>query len=78
MIEGTAHSDFSDITVVKETIDVSALFETGPIDGQRSLAIQRTYLTAWFERTLRGRRNPLPRGESPAFPEVDFQTLTVA
>jgi predicted dienelactone hydrolase len=73
VVDGTAHTDFSDISVFKEAIDVSALFETGPIDGRRSLVIQRTYLTAWFERALRHRRNPLLQAESSAFPEVDFQ-----
>lgn len=73
VVDGAGHYDFSDITVFKQTIDLSALFEFGPIDGTRAFTIQHRYLTAWFDRTLHGRPNPLLRGESPQFPEVDFQ-----
>jgi len=73
VIDGTEHADFSDVTVFKAAVDVSALFSVGPIDGLRAVEIQRAYLTAWFDQTLLSRQSALLRGESPAFPEVDFQ-----
>jgi predicted dienelactone hydrolase len=73
VIDGAEHSDLTDITVFKSTIDISVVFPTGPIDGGRSVSIQRRYLTAWFDWALRGRASPLLRSESSRFPEVDFQ-----
>jgi predicted dienelactone hydrolase len=73
VIDGAEHSDLTDITVFKSTIDVSTVFPTGPIDGARSVSVQRSYLLAWFDWALRGRARPLLRGESTRFPEVDFQ-----
>lgn len=73
VIDGAEHSDLTDLTAFKSSVDLSAVFSTGPIDGVRALNIQRTYLTAWFDRALRGHRSPLLRAESPHFPEVDFQ-----
>ena len=73
VIDGAEHSDLTDISVFKSTIDVSAVFPTGPIDGVRAVSIQRRYLIAWFDWALRGRARPLLRGESTRFPEVDFQ-----
>jgi predicted dienelactone hydrolase len=73
VIDGAEHSDLTDITVFKSTIDISVVFPTGPLDGVRAVSIQRRYLTAWFDWALRGRARPLLRGESTRFPEVDFQ-----
>ena len=73
VIDGAEHSDLTDMTVFKSTIDFSVVFPTGPIDGVRAVSIQRRYLTAWFDLALRGRARPILRGESTRFPEVDFQ-----
>jgi hypothetical protein len=73
VIDGAEHSDLTDLTVFKSSVDLSAVFTTGPIDGVRALDIERTYLAAWFDRAVRERRSPLLRAESPHFPEVDFQ-----
>jgi hypothetical protein len=73
VIDGAEHSDLTDITVFKTTVDLNGIAEIGPIDGARSLQIQRSYLTAWIDLTLRGRPSGLLRRESPRFPEVDFQ-----
>jgi predicted dienelactone hydrolase len=72
VVDGAEHFDLTDITVLKETIDVR-FFAPGPIDGARSLFIQRQYITAWLDQALRGRHSPLLTGESNRFPEVDFQ-----
>jgi hypothetical protein len=73
ILDGAGHYDFSDVTIFKQAVDLAALFDVGTIGGDRALAVQRRYLTAWFDRTLRGRPSHLLRAESPRFPEVDFQ-----
>lgn len=73
VIDGAEHADLTDIAVFKSTIDISAIFPTGPIDGARVVSIERSYLLAWFDWALRGRARPLLRSESTRFPEVDFQ-----
>jgi Platelet-activating factor acetylhydrolase, isoform II len=73
VVNGAEHSDLTDLTVFKSSVDISAVFTTGPIDGVRALNIERTYVTAWFDRGLRGHRSKLLRAESPHFPEMDFQ-----
>jgi predicted dienelactone hydrolase len=72
VIEGAAHSDLSDITLFKSTINL-AVFGPGPIDGQRALTIQRAYVTAWLDQALYGRRSPLLKDESRKYPEIEFQ-----
>jgi hypothetical protein len=73
VVDGAEHVDFNDVTVIKEDIDLSAVYSLGPIDGVRSLTIQRRYVTAWLDHALRGRQSSLLTGESNAFPEVDSQ-----
>jgi predicted dienelactone hydrolase len=73
VIDGAEHSDLTDMTVFKSAVDISAVFTTGPIDGERAVLIQRRYLVAWFDWALRGRARPLLGGESRRFPEVVFQ-----
>lgn len=73
VLAGAEHQDLSDITLFKKDLDLGAVFLLGPIDGERALAIQRTYVTAWLDFALRGRHNPVLAGESREFPEIDFQ-----
>ncbi|MEW1721109.1 hypothetical protein [Streptomyces sp. NPDC093109] len=44
----------------------------GPLDGTRSIDIQRRYLRAFFDLHLRDRRAPLLEAPSPRYPEVRF------
>ncbi len=44
----------------------------GVVDRKRALLAQRTYLTAFFDRHLRDRQQPLLETESRDFPEVTF------
>jgi hypothetical protein len=53
------------------TADLLAL-ALGSIDPARSVAAQRAYLTAFFDRHLRGRRGELLEQPSPWYPEVTF------
>lgn len=82
VVVGTGHLDFSDFAAFKEQVDLSAVFpdsgvdgsnSLGPIDGARALTVLRRYLAAWFDHTLRGQSEPLLRGPSRRFPEVEFQ-----
>jgi dienelactone hydrolase len=73
VIAGAEHDDLSDIAVFKAAFPGHPFFRTGPIEGARAVAVQRAYLVAWLDHVLRGWPNPLLRGESPRYPEVDFQ-----
>jgi len=75
VVEGVAHDDFSDLTIFKSMADLGPDLSglLGPLDGARALHIERTYLTAWFDYILSRRPDRLLRGESPRFPEVDFE-----
>lgn len=46
----------------------------GTIDPHRSIRAQRAYLTAFFDRHLRGRDSPLLHHESPGHPDVRLIT----
>lgn len=72
VVAGARHHDLSDLAVVKHTVDLRGVYPVGPIDGSRALAIQRAYVTAWFDRHLRRRWRPLLRARSDRFPEVSF------
>ncbi len=44
----------------------------GTIGGPRAVALLRAYVSAWFDRYLRHRHEPLLSGPSPRYPEVTF------
>ena len=44
----------------------------GTINGQRAVAVERTYIGAYFDRYLRHHDSPLLAGPSPCYPEVLF------
>src|SRR5262249_23898725 len=73
VIGGAGHDDLSDVAVFKATFGPTPFFDTGLITGTRAVAVERAYLVAWLNQALRGRPSPLLRGESPRYPEVDFQ-----
>jgi dienelactone hydrolase len=77
VVDGMKHNDLTDLTVFKAVIDPSELLSVGiavgPIDGERSLLVQRRYVATWLDFALRGRDDRLLSGESSHFPEVDFQ-----
>jgi dienelactone hydrolase len=47
--------------------------DIGTIAPAREVKIEETYVSAFFDRFLRGGRDPLLNGPSPAFPEMKFQ-----
>lgn len=71
-IPGSVHYDF---TLVADFSPLSqALGVRGPLPGKQALAINRAYLVAFFDATLRGMPSPLLEGTVAEFPEVDFSS----
>jgi predicted dienelactone hydrolase len=78
-LDGSAHLSFNDGQLLYP--QVAGVLGLGPADlvtlvgsinPQRSIAVQRRYLRAFFDQHLRQRREPLLAGPSPRFPEIQF------
>ncbi|MEU8922435.1 alpha/beta hydrolase [Kitasatospora sp. NPDC048545] len=69
-VAGADHFSFSDLDVLQE----QAGFPAGPLSPERGVVITREYVTAFFDRTLKGIHSPLLDGPSPNNPEVLFQS----
>ncbi|MET7332119.1 hypothetical protein [Nonomuraea sp. NPDC005650] len=65
----TDHSSFTDLSILQRAAGMSSPDALSP---QRSLELTRAYVGAFFDRHLKGRRQPLLDGPSPAGPEVAF------
>ncbi|MFJ5880216.1 alpha/beta hydrolase family protein [Kitasatospora cineracea] len=68
-VAGADHSSFTDVDLLKE----QAGFPTPALDPGRGIAITRAYVTAFFDRALKGSSSPLLDGPSADYPEVLFQ-----
>ncbi|MBD0669641.1 alpha/beta hydrolase family protein [Streptomyces sp. CBMA156] len=68
-VAGADHFSFSDLDLLLE----EAGFPTPSLSPERGLVITREYVTAFFDRTLKGIHSPLLDGPSPDNPEVLFQ-----
>jgi hypothetical protein len=84
-LQGSGHAIFSDIAVIAPQaapivgISQAQLIATyGAINGDRAVAIQRTYINAWFDKYLRDHDSDLLDGPSPLYPEVVFAHPTDA
>lgn len=78
-LAGSGHRTYSDIAVLASPLHLTKLFPPdqlpyiiGTIDGIRAATIEQTYLTAFFDQTLRHRTEPLLRHPDPHFPEILF------
>ena len=69
MVSGTVHGSFTDLGVLADQLGVDI---GASIDGARALTITRNYVSAFFDRNLRCRPEPLLAAPSPAYPEVTF------
>ncbi|MFJ1792717.1 alpha/beta hydrolase family protein [Kitasatospora griseola] len=68
-VAGADHTSFTDLDLLLE----EAGFPTRPFSPERGVVITREYVTAFFDRTLKGAHSPLLDGPSPNNPEVLFQ-----
>jgi len=73
LVEGTAHIDFTDFSLLSPVLKLGFL---GPIGGQRMCAIRNAYTLAFFDKYLRGKHEHLLDGPSPDYPEVEFSSST--
>ncbi|WP_410673840.1 alpha/beta hydrolase family protein [Amycolatopsis sp. cmx-4-68] len=69
MVSGTVHNSFTDLGVLAAQLGIDL---GASIDAERALTITRNYVSAFFDRNLRCRPQPLLAAPSPAYPEVTF------
>ncbi|HET9713541.1 MAG TPA: hypothetical protein VFP64_16745 [Pyrinomonadaceae bacterium] len=68
IVKGAMHNSFSDMPFISP--DPYSNIE---INAERALTITNAYLLAFFDRYLRGRPQPLLKGNAPMFPEVTLK-----
>jgi dienelactone hydrolase len=78
-LTGSAHASYTDlqslVPQIAEQLGVTAedvAADVGTVDPARSVAAQRAYVTAFFDRRLRGRDTHLLDGPSAGYPEIRF------
>ncbi|BEL04155.1 hypothetical protein Q0Z83_023460 [Actinoplanes sichuanensis] len=78
-MKGAVHGSFNDGVVLypQAAAEIGLTPEllaemVGALEPQRSVAVQRTYLRAFFDRHLRHRDGRLLRAPHPSFPEIEF------
>ncbi|MBL7259994.1 alpha/beta hydrolase family protein [Paractinoplanes lichenicola] len=74
-VDHTAHLSFTDLQTLLPQLGTPAPEREqliGSIDGERSIAVQRPYVVAFFDRHLRHGDARLLAGPSPRFPEMRF------
>jgi predicted dienelactone hydrolase len=67
-VKGAMHNSFSDMPFISPE-----RYSNIKINAARALTITNAYVLAFFDRYLRGRRQPLLEGNVPKFPEVTLQ-----
>ncbi|WP_405190744.1 alpha/beta hydrolase [Streptomyces anulatus] len=70
-VRDSGHFTFTDIPEIGEQLGIED--PDAPLSAARSTTITRSYVTAFFDRSLRGRPARLLNGPTPANPEVLFQ-----
>jgi dienelactone hydrolase len=68
-VSGTEHASFTDAPVLEAALGLPG---NKAISAERAEAITRSYVGAFFDVQLKGRKRPLLDGPSPANPEVAF------
>ncbi|MCJ1387056.1 hypothetical protein MMC17_010185 [Xylographa soralifera] len=79
-IRGTGHVSFCDVPLIFDLLNLrkdlpdpdGEVDNWGTITGHRMLEIQTAYVSAFFDRFLKGKSSKLLDGETALFPEVDF------
>ena len=82
---GSTHDTFTDLAaLVPQAIPILGephsfvVRGIGTINGDRAVAVERTYISAWFDRYLRGRDSSLLTRPSARYPEVRFRAMMPA
>ncbi|WP_097866669.1 alpha/beta hydrolase family protein [Streptomyces sp. rh34] len=70
-VRDSGHFTFTDTPEIGEQLGIAD--PDAPLSAARSTTITRSYVTAFFDRSLRGRPARLLNGPTPANPEVLFQ-----
>ena len=69
-VAGADHGSFTDVPLLAE---LAGIPDTAPLPFERSQALTRAYVAAFFDLHLKGIAQPLLDGPSPANPEVSVQ-----
>jgi hypothetical protein len=73
-VNGTTHVTFTDGPVLTALLDLKLGDVFGTIPVERFQAIQESYLSAFFDFALKGKKPKLLYGPSRKFPEVTFDS----
>jgi predicted dienelactone hydrolase len=71
-INGAKHANLGDVSLFAGLLKATG--DLGPINGARCVEIQDAYISAFFDRHLKGRSSALLDGPSPDYPEVVFRS----
>ncbi|WP_369175201.1 alpha/beta hydrolase family protein [Streptomyces sp. R28] len=69
-VAGTDHGSFTDVPLLAELVGIP---DTAPLPYERSSALTRAYVAAFFDLHLKGVPQPVLDGPSPANPEVSVR-----
>jgi dienelactone hydrolase len=72
-VDGTGHVNF-EAPPTSPTLRYY-LLDSGRLDAQRTMAIVRAYVVAFFQKHLNGANEPILSGPSASYPEVRFSSL---
>jgi hypothetical protein len=72
LINGAKHPNLGDVSLFAGLFKVTG--DLGPINGARCVEIQDAYISAFFDKHLKGMTVPLLDGPSAAYPEVVFRS----
>ncbi|MFJ6610334.1 alpha/beta hydrolase family protein [Streptomyces sp. NPDC091289] len=72
-VRDAGHLTFTDTPEIGEQLGIEDPDPAATLSAARSTTITRSYVTAFFDRSLRGRPGRLLNGPTPANPEVLFQ-----
>ncbi|GAA2049436.1 lipase [Catenulispora yoronensis] len=70
-VTGASHQAFTDIAILGQEAGIPLGY---PLDAFRGAQITRTYVEAFFDKTLKGCPEPLLDGNSAAYPDVAIQS----
>ncbi|MEV6151283.1 alpha/beta hydrolase [Nonomuraea sp. NPDC052129] len=76
VLTGTEHQSFTDTPLLSDALGIKPL--PGILPATRAAELTRTYVAAFLDRHLKGRRQPLLDRPSSRYPEVKFCPATCA